>query len=634
MSPDHDRAGPESRSQFSLARQRRFGPLFLTQFLGAFNDNLFKNAVLVFLAFQISAGEGGIGQLINLAAGLFILPFFLFSATAGQLADKYEKSALIRAIKLLEVVIMLAAAAALYYRHVPAMLGVLFLLGAQAAFFGPVKYSILPQHLHESELVGGNALIETGTFVSILLGTMLGGLFAGWHGPGLSIVAAGGVIVALAGYASSRWIPLAPAPAPTLVVDLNPLRETWRNFVFTRQNRTVFLSILGISWFWLYGALYLTQLPQFTKEVLGGNEQVVTLLLTLFSLGIGAGAMLCERLSGHKVEIGLVPFGSIGLTVFGVDLFLAVPANVGVTGLSAVGFFATEGSVRVLADVVLLGMFGGFYIVPLYALVQLRSAPDHRARMIAGNNILNALFIALSSVLAVVLLGAGLSIPQLFLVMAVLNAGVAIYIYTLVPEFLMRFLVWLLIHSVYRVDKRGLERIPDEGAALIICNHVSLVDALVIGGCVRRPIRFVMYYKIFNFPILSFVFRTARAIPIAGQKEDPALMERAFDEVSRALRNGDLVCIFPEGKLTEDGELNTFRPGIMRVLERDPVPVIPLALQGLWGSLFSKARGNDRPLTRLFSSRIGLVVGEPVPANAANLEALQAQVQALRGEHR
>jgi 1-acyl-sn-glycerol-3-phosphate acyltransferase len=633
LSMQQAHTSPPTHSQFALTRERRFGPLFLTQFLGSFNDNLFKNALLVFIAFQLTASDTGNGLLINLAAGLFILPFFLFSATAGQLADKIEKSALIRAIKLLEIAIMLVAAAALYFRHVPSLLAVLFLLGTQASFFGPVKYSILPQHLREAELVGGNALIETGTFVSILLGTMLGGMLAGMP-RGLEWVAAGALLIAVAGYLTSRRIPAAPAPTPELKIDFNPLRETWRNFVFTRQNRTVFLSILGISWFWLFGAVYLTQLPEYTRTVLGGNEQVVTLLLTLFSLGIGLGALLCERLSGHKVEIGLVPFGSIGLTLFSFDLSLAAPGPAVVQGLSAAAFIATDGSARVAADVLLIGLFGGFYTVPLYALVQLRSAPDHRSRMIAGNNILNALFMVLAALLAITLLGAGLTIPQLFLVLAALNALVAVYIYTLVPEFLMRFLVWLLIHTIYRVDKQGLERIPDEGPALIICNHVSLVDALVIGGCVRRPIRFVMYYRIFNFPILSFVFRTARAIPIAGQKEDPALMERAFDEVSRALRNGDLVCIFPEGKLTETGELNAFRPGIVRVLERDPVPVIPLALQGLWGSLFSKARGKDRPWARLLSSRIGLAVGEPVPAGDARLDVLQEKVQTLRGTRR
>ncbi|MDH4134243.1 MAG: MFS transporter, partial [Gammaproteobacteria bacterium] len=589
--------------------------------------------LIVYIAFHVTGGALSANTLVNLAAGLFILPYFLFSATAGQLADKYEKSALIRRIKAAEIAIMLGAAVALYFHHLPSMLALLFLLGVQATFFGPVKYGILPQHLKETEIVGGNALVETGTFVAILLGTMLGGILMGWSELGLDLVAAALVIVAVAGYLASRAIPEAPAVAPTLRVDLNPFRETWRNFRFTRQNRTVFLSILGISWFWFFGAVYLAQLPGYTRTVLGGNEQVVTLLLVFFSVGIGVGSMLCERMSGHKVEIGLVPFGSIGITLFGIDLFFSAPVSPVADSLDALTFLAQPGSWRVLADVVLIGMFGGFYTVPLYALVQTRSEPGHRSRIIAGNNILNALFMVLSSLVAIMLLSAGLSIPQLFLVLALMNAVVAVYIYTLVPEFLMRFLVWLLIHTIYRVEKSGLERIPDEGPALLICNHVSLVDALVIAGCVRRPIRFVMYYKIFRMPVLSFVFRTARAIPIAGAREDAVLMERAFEEVSQALRNGDLVCVFPEGKLTESGKMNVFKPGIVRILERDPVPVIPMALQGLWGSFFSRSAGRAmRGLPRKLWAKIGLRIGDSVPASEARLTVLQERVLALRGE--
>lgn len=621
-----------SRNQFALCLERRFGPFFLTQFLGAFNDNIFKNALIVYIAFHVTDGSIGTNTLINLAAGLFILPFFLFSAMAGQLADKYEKSALIRGIKAAEILIMLAAAAAMYFHHLPSMLALLFLLGVQSAFFGPVKYGILPQHLGETEIVGGNALVETGTFVAILFGTMLGGLLMGWSETGLDAVALVLVAVAVAGYLTSRSIPPAPAAAPGLRIELNPFTETWRSFRFTQQNRTVFLSVLGISWFWFYGAVYLAQLPGYTRLVLGGNEQVVTLLLTFFSIGIGLGSLFCERLSGHKVEIGLVPFGSIGLTLFSIDLYFSAPVSAAAGSLDAAGFLAQPGAWHVLADVVLIGMFGGFYIVPLYALVQTRSEPAHRARIIAGNNILNALFMVLSSLVAIAFLSAGLSIPKLFLALAIMNAAVAVYIYTLVPEFLMRFLVWLLIHTIYRVEKTGLERIPDEGPALLICNHVSLVDALVIAGCVRRPVRFVMYYKIFRMPLLSFIFRTARAIPIAGSKEDPVLMERAFEEVSRALRNGDIICIFPEGRLTESGEMNVFRPGITRILERDPVPVIPMALQGLWGSFFSRSTGGAmRGLPRKLWARIGLHVGDSVPASEAKLSTLEERVLALRG---
>ncbi|MFQ5993648.1 MAG: MFS transporter [Acidiferrobacterales bacterium] len=623
-----------SDSQYALLRQRRFGPFFLTQFLGAYNDNVFKNALITLVAFH-SAHLISISTdtLINLSAGLFILPFFLFAATAGQLADKYEKSRLIRLIKLLEIVIMVIAAAGFYLRSVPLLIGLLFLMGAQSTLFAPAKYGILPQHLNEEELVGGNGMVQMGTYLAILFGTMTGTLLIGLSGVGVGSVSLTVVAVAVLGYLASRAIPHTPAVDPQLKINWNPLTETWRILQLTRRNRTVFLSILGISWFWFIGATYLAQLPNYTKLTLGGNEQVVTILITLFSIGIGAGSLLCERLSGHKVEIGLVPFGSIGVTVFGVDIFFAVPSAATGELIGAAAFVQQPGSWRVMVDIVLLGMFGGFYIVPLFALVQQRSAPSHLARVIAGNTILNALFMVMSAATAIALLSSGLSIPELFLITAVLNAVVAIYIYTLVPEFLMRFIVWMLIHTMYRVQKEGLERIPDAGPAVLVSNHVSFVDALVITGCIRRPIRFVMYHGIFRLPLLNFVFRTARAIPIAPAKEDPKMLERAFDQIDDALKQGQLVCLFPEGRLTEDGELHKFRPGVERIIKRRPVPVIPIALRGLWGSFFSRKAGPAmRNLPRRFWSRIALVVGSPLAPRQASAARLRKMVLAIRGD--
>lgn len=297
------------------------------------------------------------------------------------------------------------------------------------------------------------------------------------------------------------------------------------------------------------------------------------------------------------------------------------------------GFLAQGGGWRVLFDILMLGMFGGFYIVPLYSLIQQRSEPAYRSRIIAGNNILNALFMVASALLAIVALGAGLTIPQLFLLTAFLNAAVAVYIYTLVPEFLMRFIVWILIHIMYRIDQEGLDRIPDEGPAVLVCNHVSFMDALVISGCVRRPIRFVMYHKIFGVPLLSFVFRTARAIPIAPAREDPKLLEQANDSISGALKDGQLVCIFPEGEITRHGELNPFKSGIEHIVKRDPVPVIPIALCGLWGSFFSRRYGEAMMgVPRRFRSKIGIHIGIPQAPEVVVASRLQSQVQALRGE--
>jgi 1-acyl-sn-glycerol-3-phosphate acyltransferase len=623
-----------SHNQFGLLSERRFGPFFWTQALGAFNDNVYKNALVIMITFQaLALSASQVNVYVNLAAGLFILPFFLFSATAGQIAEKYEKSRLMQYTKLFEVGVMLLAAVAFWLDSLPFLMGVLFLMGTQSALFGPVKYGILPQHLRDHELVGGNGLVEMGTFVAILLGTMLGGWLIAVAGGG-AWVSGAVILVAVLGYGASRFIPLAPPAAPDLRINWNPATETWRNFQFMRTNRTVFLSVLGISWFWFYGATFLAQLPTYTKTYLGGDESVVTLMLTLFSVGVGVGSLLCERMSGRKVEMGLVPFGAIGLTVFGLDLYFARHHAAVLTGLDWRAFLDQPHGLRVCADLVLTGTFGGFYIVPLYALIQSRSAPSHRSRIIAGNNILNALFMVGSAVLSIALFDVGLTIPELLLTTALMNAAVAVFIFGLLPEFLMRFLVWLLISGLYRVRVEGLDKIPDEGPCAIVANHVSFVDALIIGGTVRRPVRFVMYYKVFNIPVLSWIFRTAGAIPIAGAKEDPALMEQAFDRIEAYLKAGEVVGIFPEGILTPDGSIQPFRPGIEKILLRTPVPVVPVALRNLWRSMWSrrwlKLRMQRARLPRRFRARIELVVGDAVPPAQASAAALEQKVGELR----
>ena len=622
----------KSAGQFELLTQKRFLPFFVTQFFGAFNDNIFKNALIILIAFQGSSFvKTDADLLINIAAALFILPFFLFSATAGQWIDKYEKSKSIRLIKLAEVFIMLIAAYAFVQGYIVLLIALLFLMGTQSTFFGPAKYSYIPQHLKVTELIEGNALVQMGTFVAILSGTILGGVMIADE-QGRVYVACAIVFFAIAGYISSWFIPVTPSLDQDLKINWNFFGETYRNIKFIKSNRTVFLSILGISWFWFLGATYLVQLPNYTKTTLGGNEQVVTLLLTLFTFGIGTGSLLCNWLSGKKIEIGLVPFGSIGLTVFGVDMYFSQPDALPAVVIGLKEFLSVE-YLRLIIDVVLVGFFGGLYIVPLMALVQQRSEPEHLSRVIAGNNIFNALLMVLSAVVAIVVLSSGFSIAQLFLLVAILNALVALYIYSLVPEFLMRFLVWLLIHSVYHIKAKDLEKIPDEGAAVLVCNHVSYVDALIIAGCIRRPVRFVMYHKIYNMPVLNFIFRTAKAIPIAGKYEDETLLNRAFDDIDKALAGGDLVCIFPEGKLTNNGSIRSFRDGVEKIIKRRPVPVVPMALQGLWGCAFSRQQSNVfYRLYRGLTSPIALLIGDRVEATDATASMLQDKVQGLYNE--
>jgi MFS family permease len=413
---------PSHASQFALLRQRRFSPFFWTQFLGAFNDNLFKTALMVVLTYDaLSWTTMSPALLNNLIPGLFILPYVVLSATAGQVADKVEKGRLARFVKLLELGIMAVAAAGWLTHTLWLLIAAVAGMGIHSTLFGPVKYAYLPQHLRPDELVGGNGVIEMGTFVGILLGEVMGALLAGHGTWGIELVAGGTLLVALLGLATSWRIPASPAPAPALKISPNIVGESIRNLAFSRKNRTVFLSMLGNSWFWFYGALVLSQFPLFAKDYLHGDHSVFVLLLTIFSLGIGSGSLLCEKLSGRKVEIGLVPFGAIGLSLFGIDLYFASVAYTNTAPVDALGLLAQSGTLRILADLLLLGVFGGLFIVPLFALIQTRCDPQHVSRTIAGMNILNAIFMVAAAGVAVLLIGQGFSIPEMFLTTALLK---------------------------------------------------------------------------------------------------------------------------------------------------------------------------------------------------------------------
>jgi 1-acyl-sn-glycerol-3-phosphate acyltransferase len=624
------------QNQFRLLGQRRFAPFFATQFLGALNDNIFRNGLVILVTFQgvLVAGMNH-SELANVAGALFILPFFLFSASAGQLADKYEKSMLMRRIKLLEITLMLIAAVAFASGSYVALLFVLFLMGCQSTLFGPVKYAYLPQQLETHELIGGNALVEAGTYIAIILGLIVGGITVAVSPDSQTLIGGCLVAVAIVGYLASRRIPLTRAVDPGLTVNWNAWSETWRIVGFAREKRDVFLSILGISWFWFFGSAMTLQLPAYTLVILNGNESITTALLVSFAVGVGLGSLLCERMSGHRIELGLVPFGSIGLSLFAIDLYFAQPAAA-VASVSTIGeFISRPGAVRVLADVLLLGAFGGFYSVPLYALIQQRSERTHLSRIIAANNIINALFMVVASLLSIAILGMGFSIPELFIVLALLNAVVAIYIYTLLPEFLMRFLAWILVNTIYRVRPSGTENIPDKGPAVVVCNHVSYMDPIILSASIRRPMRFVMYYKIFQLPLLRFLFQHAKAIPIASAREDEQLMNEAFEKVDVELEAGNIVCIFPEGGITSDGEIQRFRPGIEKVIARRPVPVIPVALENLWGSWFSRSKGgNIRKVPGRLFARVPVIIGEPVMPVDVTAASLEILVRTLRGSRR
>jgi 1-acyl-sn-glycerol-3-phosphate acyltransferase len=619
-------------NQFALLTQRRFAPFFWTQFFGAANDNLFKFAFTVLVTYQLQIGWLPPQQAGLVIGALFIAPFLLLSATSGQLADKLDKARLTRFIKLLEIAIMLLAAWGWMAQHVAALLGCVALMGVHSTLFGPVKFAYLPQHLSDRELTGGNGMIEMGTFVAILLGNVAGGLLIALPGIGAAVVAASCLGLAVAGWLAAQWVPRSPATDGGLKINWNPVGETWRNLRLAHRNLVVFRSLLGISWMWFFGAVFLSQFPSFAKEVLHGDEHVASLLLVVFSIGIGAGSLLCEVLSRRHVDIGLVPLGAIGMSVFAIDLYAASRGLPARPLQGAAEFLGQPRHWRLIADLFLLSLSAGLYSVPMYALIQLRSPASHRARIIAANNILNALFMIASSVLAGALLVAGATVPQLFLLTGLANALVAGYVFLLVPEYLLRFLSFIAARLIYRFQVRGEEHIPTEGAALLVCNHVSYIDAVLLMAASPRPIRFVMDHRIFQTPVLGALFRLVKAIPIAPQKEDPAAYAAAFEAADRVLAEGDLLCIFPEGAITKDGELGEFKAGVMKILERQPVPVVPLALQNLWGSFFSRIEGGRamvKPFRRGAFSRVGLVAGEALAASKVNPTALRQRVQAL-----
>ena len=621
-----------SHGQFALLRKRRFGPFFWTQCCGALNDNLFKTALAILMTYNVSGGSVHSHLMVNLAAALFILPFFLFSAISGQLADKYEKTFLIRRIKAAEVFIMGCAGVALLLDQTWLLLALLFAMGAQSAFFGPVKYSLLPQHLKSREIVGGNGLVEMGTFGAILLGTMAGGtLIAASHGAWC--VATAVVFIALAGWWASRRIPPAPAADPELRIRWNLISETWRVMDLARRDKAIMRGMLGISWFWFLGSAYVTQLPNFVRTVLHCQPQVVTLLLALFSVGVACGSLLCERLSGGHVELGLVPLASLGMTFFGWDL---VRAPIGLPGLPMLGmwgFITSPGAWRVLLDLGVIGLCGGLYSVPLFAFLQTRTPAALRSRLIAANNVLNALFMVVSALCAtLVLVVLKWSLPQFFALLALFNLAAGLLICRVAPVALLRIAVWALTRSMYRIRCHGLEGIPDAGAAVLVCNHVSYVDALIIAGSCRRPVHFVMHADYYRLPFMRRLFRMAGVIPITSARANPNMLRRALERIDETLRAGELVCLFPEGRLTRTGEIDSFRPGIETIIRRTPVPVVPLALRGLWGSMFSHKSGPAlRHWPRRVRARIELVAGKIMSPHCVTAAHLQKCVQQLRG---
>lgn len=612
-----------------LLKEKRFFPYFCTQFLGAFNDNVYRNAFAILVTYFLAKENQAI--ILNIALVAFILPYFLFGAIAGQMADKYEKSWLIERIKLAEIVIMILGSVALYFQHVPSMLFILFALGSQSAFFGPIKYSILPQHVKPNELLDANAYVEAGTFIAILLGTIVGGVLAS----GLSYqsaLMASIICFAVLGWLTSKYIPSAAPASPELKVSFNIWKSSLQIIRLSRVDNAVFQSIMANSWFWFFGSLVLTQFPVFAKEVLAGNANVATLLLATFSIGIGLGSFACSLLSRGKVEIGLVPFGALGMSFFTWQLSRAVPIpSAELLTLSEVMFW--PGTYWVVFNLTMIAFSAGLFIVPLYAFLQTRSDEKHRSRIIAVNNIFNSIFMVTSGVMGMVLFQFGFTVLDIFKIAAVLNVLATIYILTMAPEFFLRLVSWILVHSIYRIKKEDLDNIPESGPALLVCNHVSFVDPALLLAVIPRPARFVMWYGFYELPVAGRLFRWLKSIPIGNSRERPELVEQAFDDIAQALENGQLVVIFPEGGITKNGEIAKFQPGIDDIIKRTPVPVVPLALRGMWGTWLSREGGRAmRGLPKAFMKRITVIAGQAVPPEHASRLIMQQKVVDLRGD--
>ena len=619
-----------SHNQTSLLGKRRFFPYFITQFFGAFNDNIFKNVLLLFVAFTgADALPISSDLFINLAAGLFILPFFLFSASAGVLADKYEKSWFIRKVKLVEIGIMSLGAIGFITESYIILLILLFLMGTQSAFFGPVKYALLPQQLKPQELVTGNALVETGTFLAILLGTLGAGIIASTENAKY-IAAISVVALALFGYIASCAIPKAAPSAPKIKFRWQPIKQIRNTISIAKSDRSIFQALMTISWFWFLGAAYLTQFPNFTKIYLNGSESAVSFLLALFSIGVAVGSLACDRLSNHRIELGIVPLGSLGISLFGLTMALSVPSEL--PKMHTFNDFILYSPLwPVFTSLLMLGFSGGIFIVPLYAFIQQQAKVNQRAQVIAALNIYNSLFMVGSAVLGIICLTLlNLSIPQLFLLLAAMNLIIAMRLLRRIPIHTVRFITWVITQIIYRIKHKNLHHLPEQGGALIVCNHVSYMDALLLSAACPRLIRFVMEEEYANLPLLRRFLKKAGVIPISASNHSS--IRDAFREIEQALQQGELVCVFPEGRLTSTGDINEFMRGMDIILKSSPVPVVPIALKGLWGSFFSRYNGKAcSGLPYRFWSRLAIDAGPAVSPDNATPEKMYSEVTKLRG---
>jgi len=610
-----------------IFKDKKFWPLFWTQFLGALNDNFFKNALVMLITYK-SVTIGGLdsGLLVPLAGGIFIFPFFLFSATAGQMADKYQKAKLIKFIKGAEIGIMLFASLGLFLNNYFFLLIVLFLMGTQSAFFGPLKYGIIPSLVKPEKLVLANAFVSAGTFIAILIGTIMGGTFVEFD-TYIVALSIGLTILAAIGFLFSSFVedvPIYEGESGKTKVDYTFIKPTWEILRLTMRVKHIFVIVLGISWYWFLGAATLSLLPLFVKSVLNGSSQVATFFLALFTIGMGIGAFLTDRVSEKKVEMGLVPISALGMSLF---LFLLYwsGSNVQIPELiqdnyDLAQFLGQPYAPYAIISLLGVAVFGGGYIVPQMAYMQEMAKPSELSQTIAGNNIWNSLFMVVAAVLVMVLTKT-VGISKSFLVLAGLNLIVSFPLYHFYSKRTLSVWMRFISKILYKVEIKGAENFPENGPVILLCNHVSFIDWVLLMGAVRRPIHFVIDWNYYYLPTGPFWFRQAGLVPIATRKESEEVMNKAFDIIYSDLDQDATIGLFPEGWITRDGNMRKFQPGVRKILKERPTPVVLTAIDGLWGSIFSFSGGKVLfKLPKSFRPKVTIQFSKPIDPNEFSLK--------------
>ena len=595
-----------------LLFDRRFWPLFWTQFLGAMNDNFFKNAMALLILYELATAGGA--TLVTAAAGVFILPFFLFSSLAGQCADRFERAGLTKKIKMAEIIIMTAGATSLFAGNITALFAVLFLMGTQSTFFGPIKYGILPDILRRDELMAGNALIEAGTFLAILLGTIAGGLMI-LQEFGVETVSIGVLLMAALGWSTSLRIQTVPIANQDLPIEANILRSTWALIKELRAERSLWLAALGVSWFWFVGAVFMTQVPNLTKEVIGGNEQTVTLFLAAFSIGIGIGSFLASKLTQGRITVAPVPLAAIGMAVFAIDLYVAAAnyADIGASrqaaGAALIGpgeFLSDFAGWRIFFDLVAVSIAGGLYVVPLFTAIQAWADPKKRARTIAGVNVINALFMTGSAIITLILFNLGADVPMVLGLLGLANIAAAIIIAKLLPQELLRSCILTLFKLCFRLKINGLEHLSaGRDRRVIVVNHASFLDAPILLAILPdKPV----------FAINTEIAKRWWLRPLLPLCETFAMDPTnplATKELIAKVKAGRPLVIFPEGRLSVTGNLMKIYDGPAMIADKADADLLPVRLAGVERSFFSRLQPHQ--VKRTLFPKIEVTFQPPQP---------------------